>query len=464
MIPLRVKFSLNVFLTGLLTAVALVAVVGLWVPTTQTDRANREGVTAQALVQGNASLLDLAASHAPGAANLLDVLLKNPSLAFNEEGAVVPIAADGTYDTAAAWSWDGLDKSPQVTCVLGARGQRDPGYDQPQATLCGDTWVGSALVSGTEGGPRWLMISWVTQSTLLVVPSMPVGIVPVLILVAVAMVTLTTLVTWRSSRPMGRVANSAVRVADRFARGDVTARMSTASDDELGVVATAFNAAADRLVDSLTEAEESAGRQRRLLSDAAHELRTPTAALLASATALEDPATRDAAAVQVAPQLRRLSALTEDLLELSRLDAGRAPVSTDDVDLRDLVAEVAVEAGPEVTVSGASVSVRTDPVRVRAIVTNLVGNALRHGRPPVSIGVLPVSTGAIVAVSDAGDGVPPGDREQVFERFYRADASRHGGGAGLGLAIARENARLLGGELTLDDDGRTFRLRLPSGL
>ena len=214
--------------------------------------------------------------------------------------------------------------------------------------------------------------------------------------------------------------------------------MKAGSDDEFGVVAGAFNSVADQLVAALTESRTAAGRQARFVADVSHELRTPTAALLASATALEDPSTRDEAAVRIAPQLRRLSNLTENLLELSRLDAGRAPVIGDDVDLADLAREVAAESGDGVQSLGEPVEVRTDPVRVRSILTNLVSNAQRYGRPPVLVEVGATESGAEVSVTDDGDGVPVDVRDRVFERFVRGDASRHGEGSGLGLAIVAE--------------------------
>ena len=106
-----------------------------------------------------------------------------------------------------------------------------------------------------------------------------------------------------------------------------------------------------------------------------------------------------------------------------------------------------------------------DPRRLDAIVANLVGNALEHGRPPVRVLVTASADEVVVVVNDAGDGIPPDHLPRVFDRFYKADPARPGGrGSGLGLAIARENARLHGGDVTVTSPpgaGATFTVRIP---
>jgi signal transduction histidine kinase len=172
----------------------------------------------------------------------------------------------------------------------------------------------------------------------------------------------------------------------------------------------------------------------------------------------------DQATVLVLPQLRRLAKLTEDLLEIGRMDAGRAQVAPSLIDLMDLVGEVIDDCGsPESVqlVGSFPLEVSTAPARLRVIVRNLVANALQHGAPPVRITVEGSPEGVRLAVSDAGQGVQVELRERVFDRFVRGDDSRHGSSSGLGLALAAENARLLGGTLALDRDGRTFLLNLP---
>ena len=147
------------------------------------------------------------------------------------------------------------------------------------------------------------------------------------------------------------------------------------------------------------------------------------------------------------------------------MDAGRAAVVPSQVDLVDLVREVVDETGRPVDVAlsaPAELPVELDPARTRVVVRNLVANALQHGAPPVTVRVGEAVGEAVVSVTDAGPGVPPDLRERVFDRFTRGDEARHGASTGLGLAIARENARLLGGTLDLGADGTTFTLRLPA--
>lgn len=253
-------------------------------------------------------------------------------------------------------------------------------------------------------------------------------------------------------------------VAEKIADGDLSARVPTQRRGELGLMGQAVNSMANQLTTQIADLEGVNEVQRRFVSDVAHELRTPAAVLLASVTALESLSTRDAALAGIGPQSRRLAALTEDLLEVSRMDAGQAVVSASEFDVVDLVGEVVAGCGGPAAVvvqSRGAVVVRQDAVRVRVVVRNLIDNALRYGVAPVEVSVLALGGRVVVTVSDHGVGVPVGLRARVFDRFVQGDVSRHGDGSGLGLAIARGNARLLGGDLVLDADGRTFVFGLP---
>ncbi len=254
-------------------------------------------------------------------------------------------------------------------------------------------------------------------------------------------------------------------MANAVAGGDLSVRIPVRGDDDVAAMSLAVNAMADRLTAQITDLEQANEAQRQFVSDVAHELRTPTTALLASAEALDDPQSRDEAAALVTPQLRRLAALTEDLLEISRMDAGRAELVMSRIDLADLITEVIVDSGAPDLISYTGPSqlfLTTDPARLRVVLRNLVTNALQHGEPPVIVTTASDTRQVTVAVHDGGDGVPLELRERVFDRFVRGDESRHGTSSGLGLAIAAENARLLGGGLSLEPDGATFTLRLPT--
>ena len=164
----------------------------------------------------------------------------------------------------------------------------------------------------------------------------------------------------------------------------------------------------------------------------------------------------------------RLVRLVEDLMEISRLDAGTARLRTEGVEVAGAVRDclrargwlevVALEAPAEIVL-------KVDRRRLDVIVANLVGNALRHGEPPVRVHVTASREQVWIEVTDRGPGLPEQVLPHVFDRFYKADAARtRTPGSGLGLAIALENARLHGGDLVAgnaDGGGARFVLRLP---
>jgi two-component system sensor histidine kinase MtrB len=162
----------------------------------------------------------------------------------------------------------------------------------------------------------------------------------------------------------------------------------------------------------------------------------------------------------------RLRRLVDDLLEISRLDAGAESVHAEPVDLRSLVGATVEARGwnGRVRLDGDGLSLTSDPRRLERIVGNLVDNALEHGGEEVAIRIGRAGETAEIEIADDGPGIPPEHLPHIFERFYKADEARSGGGTGLGLAIARENARLLGGEIDVASapgEGTRFTLRLP---
>ncbi|MDH6130562.1 HAMP domain-containing sensor histidine kinase [Kitasatospora sp. GP82] len=291
-----------------------------------------------------------------------------------------------------------------------------------------------------------------------------------LLLVSSATVVVGALLAWLVAGRVQRPVRAAGAAARALGAGDLTVRLPVSGRDELSDLSSSFNQMADHLADTIDQLTRHEARQRQFVADVSHELRTPTASLLAAATALEYPTTRDSAASLIAPQLRRLATLTEDLLEISRMDAGEATVAPQPVDLADLVADVVAhsESPESVTVrTEGDTSADVDPRRMHTVITNLVSNALRHGAAPVEVTVRAAEHSVVVRVADSGPGVPEELHERVFDRFVRADPARafgHGGpgGNGLGLAIARENARLHRATLTLTNEpGAVFTLTVP---
>lgn len=204
-----------------------------------------------------------------------------------------------------------------------------------------------------------------------------------------------------------------------------------------------------------------------------HELRTPLTALTAVAEVLEeevddlDPMIAPAVGLVVS-ETRRLNDLVENLMEVTRFDAGTARLVLDDVNVADQVTACidarawldAVELD-----AGRGIVARLDPRRLDVILANLIGNALKHGGSPVRVSVAVEGEWLVIAVRDNGPGIPEEVLPHVFDRFYKASASRpKSDGSGLGLSIARENAHIHGGEITAANGaggGAVFTLRLP---
>ena len=269
-------------------------------------------------------------------------------------------------------------------------------------------------------------------------------------------------------RPIRRT-RAAVRAV---AAGDLDARLDERGGDELAELATAFNAMTAALRRTVGELQELEAGQRRFVSDVSHELRTPLTALTTACDVLDankeglGEAGRRAVRLVVV-ESRRLASLVEDLMEISRMDAGAADMTLERVDVLRGIAGALRSRGwaDQVEVRGdGDATTYMDARRLDAIIGNLIGNARTYGRPPITVTVRTRRDAIEVDVHDEGDGIAPQHLDRIFDRFYKAERSRAGGGTGLGLAIARENARLHGGDITVRSgpaQGTTFTLHLP---
>ncbi|OZF27619.1 two-component sensor histidine kinase [Rhodococcus sp. 14-2483-1-2] len=269
-------------------------------------------------------------------------------------------------------------------------------------------------------------------------------------------------------RPLRRLDRAAARAAD----GDLSVRLSEEGVTELAELTTTFNTMIARNETVIRGLEESEEQARRFVADVSHELRTPLAALVPVGEILREEipqlsADAGAAARIVSGEIGKLARLVEDLIEMSRHDAQQARLVLDDVDLVELVRHSLTRRGwaESVELRGPnSIDATVDPRRIDVVVANLVGNALRHGAPPVRVEMSARPEWVDVTVVDHGPGISPEDNHAIFRRFYKVDTARgRSEGSGLGLSLAAENVRLHGGTITADrvDSTTVFSVRLP---
>ncbi|MET9863687.1 HAMP domain-containing sensor histidine kinase [Streptomyces smyrnaeus] len=355
-------------------------------------------------------------------------------------------------------------------------------------TLDGDPYlVGGAKVIGEEPTPTgYLLKSLAPERDDLNSLAWSLGIATALALIGAMLLAQGAATT--VLRPVRRLGEAARRLGE----GKLETRLRVSGTDELAELSRTFNDAAASLEQRVAELSAREASSRRFVADMSHELRTPMTAISAVTEVLEeeqdnlDPMI--APAVQlVVSETRRLNDLVENLMEVTRFDAGTAKLVLDDVDVADQVtACIDARAWLDAVELDADrgIMARLDPRRLDVILANLIGNALKHGGSPVRVSVRTreredgAGTGAaagaaggggelVIEVADQGPGIPEDVLPHVFDRFYKASASRpRSEGSGLGLSIALENAHIHGGEITAHnapegEGGAVFTLRLP---
>ncbi len=276
-----------------------------------------------------------------------------------------------------------------------------------------------------------------------------------------------SLVARRALRPVARASEAARALAE----GLLDTRLPVETEDEFGAWAVSFNQMAEALQDKIDALVEARERERRFTSDVSHELRTPLTALVTSASMLEAELARMPTDLrwsfeQLIAQIRRVRRLLEELMEISRLDAGREVVELEPTKIDSLVRSIINQRGwlESVELEANGVMLQTDRRRLERVLSNLIENALEHGDSPVKILARPAPEEVVITVADSGEGLSEDERLRIFDRFYKGDPSRSGG-TGLGLSIAQENARLLGGRIEVQSvkgHGATFSIRLPA--
>jgi two-component system sensor histidine kinase MprB len=269
----------------------------------------------------------------------------------------------------------------------------------------------------------------------------------ILVLCGLGMATIGTwFVVRRTMRPVATLTEAAEQIA---ITRDLTTRIESYSDDELGRLAGSFNTMLDAL-------EKSLGQQRQLILDASHELRTPLASLRTNVEVLHDVERlsedqRRALLNGVVTQLDELTGLVADVVELARGDAPES--AQDDVALEDLVSQAVERARrhwPNVIfmLDATTVTVRGVPARLDRAIANLLDNAGKFS-PAGSVVDTTLTADGVLTVADRGPGVPEDAIEFVFDRFYRADVARSMPGSGLGLAIVKQVVDGHNGTVTL---------------
>lgn len=277
--------------------------------------------------------------------------------------------------------------------------------------------------------------------------------------------------------PLRQVEETAVAIAD----GNLSLRLpaSAPTNTEVGRLNRSLNIMLARIDRAFADRARTIDQMQRFVGDASHELRTPLVSVRGYAElyrmgALQTPEDVAQAMDRIEKEAIRMGALVEDLLELARMDESR-PLEISTFDLLTVAQDAALDAGafdPErtITVSGDSVEIQAEENKIRQVVTNLMGNALRFtplGSPlELVVSHNDGAKNATISIVDHGEGIPKQLREKIFERFYRADNSRarETGGSGLGLAIVASIVKAHGGDIKVTatkGGGATFSVSLP---
>jgi two-component system, OmpR family, sensor histidine kinase BaeS len=268
-------------------------------------------------------------------------------------------------------------------------------------------------------------------------------------------------VSWLVSRRVARPVRALAAASQGIARGAYSARVPEAGEDELGLLSAAFNEMAVAL-------ELAETRRRELLSDVAHELRTPLATIKGYVDALTEGVMEPSDEIWrvLRTENERLSRLVDDLQEVSQAEERQLELRIEPLSPETLLREASEAAAPSYKAKGVQLETRSDSGlpklagdhgRIQEVLANLLANALRHTPPG---GLVSLSTGSDpetveLVVQDSGEGIAPEHLERIFERFYRVDPARAraSGGSGIGLAIALAIIEAHGGHIRAESDG-----------
>jgi signal transduction histidine kinase len=322
---------------------------------------------------------------------------------------------------------------------------------------------GRMLVATPTADGRYRFIAEVRRR-----PSLDLwSFVPYYLLVLLAVALLCSLLATNLATPL-RVLGQAV---ERFGQGNLSARVNSRRQDEIGELSRAFDQMADRIQTLLTA-------ERRLLQDISHELRSPLARLSFAVELVRTTDDREGAVARLKKEIDRLTNLVGGLLQVTRVEGDPASLNREVFSLNQLLQELAADGAIEANVRGChlslkggdSVLLRADHELLRRAVENILRNAIRHAPDGTGVEMTVESRSSTVSISirDHGPGVPEEMLSQIFKPFFRVDSSRDSasGGAGLGLAIAQSAITLHRGNLSATNmhPGLLVRIELPGDM
>lgn len=429
-----------------LAVVALVAVSGVAVVSYLLAADGERGTARQAALAETAVLREVVVDQPGGVDDLADLLAPATGV------AALVLGADGRVEAATG----GVTR-PDLPAAL------PPSGEVARTTVDGREVLVTSSHLPDEQRLVLVFDQFDTRESLVALRR---AVVVAALAMSVALLGVLTAVARRILDPVERTAQA----AHRLAQGALGTRLGDDTPHMFADLTGAFDEMAAALEQTVEDLRQMEQRQRQFVADVSHELRTPLQALSTASELLEpdlthlDGSSRRAGEALV-QEVQRLRRMVEDLMEISRLDAGHPDVTRESVVLADLVQQVLGHRGwgDRVGVDvPRTLDIVTDRRRFDAILGNLVGNALTHGRPPVLVrAIADEDGGVVVEVVDHGPGVPVEERDRIFDRFAKSDRARtRGGGSGLGLAIAREQAAVLGATLALVPDAHATVFRV----
>ena len=459
---------LSLLISGVLS---LVLVRSLEFDSAQVELDQQALITQAQLVRAACAIPPAAGAACPGGR------LADGGIYGERVSALVPAGVDRILllDSGNQVVFDSTGEASGPTTIRLARLRRISAGTAAEGTLLinGRTYLGAGASLAARANPLGankfvLLRSTASLNGLAIEQLLPIflgaGLLALLIALALALIL---------SRAVARPVSELASAAEAIAAGDYSRRVGAGGRDELGVLSRSFNRMAEAV-------ERARTQQRDFLANVSHELKTPLTSLIGFSQALGDgslhtAAERGRAAEIVNEEAERVLRLSQELLDLARVEAGQLPLNPSPVDFRSLVEQEVEIVKPRAAKRRLALNldapdglrpVRADQDRLRQVVANLLDNAVKYADAAEAVDVVVANGNGRVELSVANRvaGRTP-DPEQIFERFYRGDPSRSSaaGGVGLGLSISRELAAAMGGRLWAEvaDSRLSLKLTLP---